>query len=107
MIEFSGELAALRAVIGDRRILVTEMGNHVSSYWSWSAWRKKIVREADRLPLGRWDVAWWRQQTGVDGVVWYQEYQGDLDGAATDPFGLRAPDWTWLPVGSVFSAAPG
>lgn len=90
------EVVALRRLIGDASIAVTEMGYHSALRWRWkilpTRWNDREV--AENL---RYEWQFWSTQINVDTVYVYQLNDGP-SWSAVDRYGIRRQNNTWKPA---------
>lgn len=106
------EVAALKAIIGDRPFAVTETGYHVAAQPRYTDWRKNIPGLTVRWTEGQIaafvaeDFAFWEHH-GAEFVVIYQLADGESD-TPIDRYGIRGKyadngQWYWKKVSEVFA----
>jgi hypothetical protein len=91
------EVAALRAIIGDRPFGVSEFGYPKHRY-GWGPFRRQITPEQAAVLL-RQEIAFWALK-GASWSVIYQLNDGPTD-TREDRYGIRAFDGTWRPAAQV------
>jgi hypothetical protein len=91
------EVAALRAIIGDRPFGVSEFGYPKHRY-GWGPFSGQITPEHAALFI-RQEIAFWRRHGAAWSIV-YQLNDGPTDSRA-DRYGIRAFDGTWRPAARV------
>ena len=91
------EVAALRAIIGDRPFGVSEFGYPKNRY-GWGPFRRQITPERAALLL-RQEIAFWARHGAAWSVI-YQLNDGPTD-SREDRYGIRAFDGTWRPAARV------
>ena len=89
------EVTALRDIIGNAVVSVTEFGYHTGARKKWGFWSTRWS-DVQCAAFAKREWQFWAQQTGVESAYIYQLNDGPTN-TTLDRYGIRRLDGSWKP----------